>query len=73
MLAGASDPGGMNQLPDNETNIAIPTDLVTMERRNKSTNDYDIVLMTPRIADIVTDVQQEKDWYCNGGIKTVPS
>ena len=72
MLTGVSNPGGMNRLPDNETNIAIPTDLVTMERRNESTNDYNIVLMTPRIADIVTDVQQEKDWYFNGGIKTVP-
>jgi hypothetical protein len=43
-----------------------------MERRNKSTNDYNIVLMTPRITNIVADVQQEKDWYFNRGIKTVP-
>jgi hypothetical protein len=59
MLAGVSDLSGMNQLPDNETNIAVPTDLVTMERRNKSTNNYNIVLMTSRIADIVADVQMK--------------
>jgi hypothetical protein len=60
MLAGVSDPGGMNQL-DNETNMTIPTDLAIMERRNNSTKDYNIVLMTRRIANIVADVQQEKD------------
>jgi hypothetical protein len=65
MLAGVSNPNGMHQLPDNETNMTIPTGLVTMERRNGSTNNYNIVLVTPRIADIVADVQQEKDWYNN--------
>jgi hypothetical protein len=57
MLAGVSDPGGMHRLPDNETNMAMPTDLVTVERRNGSINDYNIVLMTPHIADVVADVQ----------------
>jgi hypothetical protein len=65
MLAGVSDPGGMHQLPDNETSMVMPTDLVIMERRNGSIDDYNIVLMTPRIADIVADVQQEKNWYYN--------
>jgi len=68
MLAGVSDPSGVHQLPDDGTNMTIPTDLVTMERRNWSINDYNITLMTPRIADIVADVQQEKDWHFNWGV-----
>jgi len=62
MLAGVSDPDGVH---DNETNMTIPTDLVTVERRNESTNDYDVIFMTRHIADIVADVQQEKGWPKN--------
>jgi len=31
-----------------------------MKRSNESTSDYNITYMTPRIADIVADVQREK-------------
>jgi hypothetical protein len=69
MLAGVFDP---DAVPDHETNMAIPTDLVTMKRRNESRNgDYDIVLMTPRIAKIVAQVQQEKHWHFNWGVLTM--
>jgi hypothetical protein len=68
MLAGVSIPDAMHQLPDNETNMTMPTNLVTMKRRNESTNDYKIVLMTRRIAEVVADVQQERGWYFNGEI-----
>jgi hypothetical protein len=66
MLAGVCDREGMYQLFDKETRIMIPMDLVTMERRKKSIdNDYNIALMTPRIAEIVADVQLERDWHCD--------
>ena len=67
MLAGVSSPNEMHQLPHDETNMTMPTDLVTMERRNGSINDYNIVLMTRRIADIVAEVQQEETgtFMCN--------
>jgi hypothetical protein len=32
-----------------------------MERRNGSTSDYDIKIMTHHIADVIVDVQQEKE------------
>jgi hypothetical protein len=57
-----------DEIPDNETNMTIPSDLVTMERRNGSTSEYNIILMTPRIANIVTDVQQEDDWRVKWGV-----
>jgi hypothetical protein len=56
--------GDSHELPDYETNMMIPSDLATMERRNGPT-DYSLILMTPRIADIVADVQQEEDWRFN--------
>jgi hypothetical protein len=69
MLAGVCDP---DAVPDHETNMAIPTDLVTMKRRNESINgDYDVVLMTPRIAKIVAQLQQEKHWHFNWGVLTM--
>jgi hypothetical protein len=73
MLAGVTYPVG-EQVFDDETNMAIPNDLVTMERRKESNNndygdygdndyeDYNVILMTPRIADIVADVQQGRTW-----------
>jgi hypothetical protein len=60
VLAGLPNSDESHQLPDDETNMTIPTDLVTMERRDGSTSEYDIVYMTSRIANIVVDVQQEK-------------
>jgi hypothetical protein len=63
MLAGVSDFRGGDELPDRKTNMAIPNDLATMERRRESlNNDYNIIFMTPRIADIVANVQQEGGW-----------
>jgi len=43
------------------TRLLISTDLVTMERRNGSTSRADVVFVTPRIANIVAEVQQEQD------------
>ena len=47
--------------PDDVANLTIPSALVTMERRREKTREYDIVFMTPRIAEIVADVQEEKE------------
>jgi hypothetical protein len=68
MLAGVTDPGVLHQLPDDETNMTMPSDLVTMKRRNESTRKSRLILMTQRIADIVTDVQEEADWKFNWGV-----
>jgi hypothetical protein len=61
MLNGVSNSSKLHQLFNNETNVTIPNDLATMERRNGSISNYDIIFMTPRIADIIVDVQQEED------------
>jgi len=45
-----------HQLPDKESSLTIPSDLVTMERLYETTSDYNISFMTPRIADIVYKV-----------------
>lgn len=68
MLSGVFNASELHQLPDDETNMTIPTDLVTMERRRNGTAKYNILLMTRRIADIVADVQQEEDWRFNWGV-----
>ena len=60
MSAHQSD--GSHQLSDNENSLTIPSDLVTMERHSGTTSRYKIMFMTPRIADVVADVQQEQDW-----------
>jgi len=65
MLAGVANSKELHQLPDDKTNMMIPTDLGTMKRSNESTSDYNIVFMTRRIGDIVADVQREKDWQEN--------
>jgi hypothetical protein len=68
MLSGVFSPVGFHQLPDDETNMTIPSNLVTLERRNGSTSDHNIIFMTPRIFEIVVDVQQEHDWRFNWGV-----
>jgi hypothetical protein len=60
MLSGTHDPSLIQQLPDDETNLTIPSDLVTLERRSGSTNRHEIVFMTQHIADIVVGVQEER-------------
>jgi hypothetical protein len=54
----------VHQLPDNESNLTIPSALVTMERRRKRTSQYDtghdIIFMTPRVAETVAEVQKEQ-------------
>jgi hypothetical protein len=60
ILSGVFNAREFHQLPDDDM-----TDLVTMERRNGSISQYNIILMTRRIADIVADVQQEDDWRFN--------
>jgi hypothetical protein len=68
MLSGVFNASEFHQLPDDETTMTIPSDLVTMERRNGSISEYNIILMTRRIADIVADVQREDDWRFNWGV-----
>jgi len=49
----------VHQLPDSETNLTIPSDLVTMERFHEETNEYNIIFATARIAKIIADVQEK--------------
>jgi hypothetical protein len=65
MLKGVSNPNGSQQLPVEETNMTIPTDLVTMVRRTGSISQHNIVFMTRRIAEIIADVQREDNWQQN--------
>ena len=66
MLDGTQDTNMVHQLPDNETSLMIPSDLVTMERRSGETSQYTITFMTPHIADIVADVQEERTGHVVG-------
>ena len=61
MLSGSQWPTTVHQTPDNESNLTIPSDLVTMERFNETTDEYSIEFATARIAMIVADVQAEED------------
>jgi len=65
MLSGGQDLNLIHQLPDSQTNLTIPSDLVLVERRRGTTDKYNIKFMTRRIADIVIDVQEEKNWAFN--------
>jgi hypothetical protein len=65
MLKSVSNPSKLHQLLKNETNMTIPTDLVTMVRRPGSISQHDIVFTTQRIAEIIADVQREHDWAQN--------
>ena len=65
MLSGSFNYTEVHQLPDDDTRLLISSDLVTMERRNGSTSRADVVFVTPRIANIVAEVQQEQDWLYN--------
>jgi hypothetical protein len=71
MLSGVFNASEFHQFPDDETNMTIPSDLVTMERRNGSVSHYNIVFMTRHIADIVADVQQEDDWRYYWGVLNI--
>lgn len=62
MLSGTRDPSLVQQLPDDETNLTIPSDLVTMERRTGTTSRHKVVFMTRHIADIVAGVLEEGNW-----------
>ena len=62
MLSGGQELDNVNQLSDSETNLAIPSNLVTMERHRGKTRQYDIIFMTARIAKIIVDVQEERNW-----------
>jgi hypothetical protein len=68
MLSGVFTAGEPIEFPDNETNMTIPSDLVTIERRDESTSHHDIIFMTRHIADIVLNVQLEQNWKFNWGV-----
>jgi len=69
MLSGGQELNMVNQLPDSETNLTIPSDLVTMERLDEETDEeideYTIMFATAHIAKIVADVQEEHSWKYN--------
>ena len=67
MLAGVANPKELHQLPDDETNMTIPSDLATMKRSNESTRYYNIIFMTPHIANIVADVSEKRTGHRIGG------
>jgi hypothetical protein len=46
MLSGVFNASELQELPDDETSMTIPSDLVTMERKNGSTENHNIILMT---------------------------
>lgn len=67
MLSGGPGPenNAADRLVDNETNLMIPSSLVNMERQDGETRQYNIKFMTVRIAEIVADVQGERNWNNN--------
>ena len=66
MLSGGPglEHNAVDRLVDNETNLMIPSSLVNMERQDGD-RQYNIKFMTVRIAEIVADVQGERNWNNN--------
>jgi len=64
MLSGDRPLSKVHQVADRKTGLALPSDLVTMERvHGDNTNSkYDIIIATERIATIVFDLQVQKSW-----------
>jgi len=71
MLSGGQEFNMVDHLSGSKTYLTIPSDLVTMERFDKRTDEYNVVFATPRIAEIVADVQEEKSWIHNFETSTV--
>ena len=65
MLSGSQGFDMVDELPDSETNLTIPSDLGTMERFYETTSQYNIMFATACIAKIVADVQEEGSWSRN--------
>jgi len=55
-------PNEAHQIRDTKTNSMIPSALVTMKRLDNATDQYNIEFATPRIAQIVADVQETHRW-----------
>jgi hypothetical protein len=62
MLSGGLGPNEAHQIRDPRTNLMIPSVLVTMKRLGEETDEYNIEFATPRIAQIVADVQETQRW-----------
>ena len=62
MLSGGVGPNAAHQLVDNESNLIIPSDLVTMERFGETTYECKIRFMTSHIAMIIAEVQEQNSW-----------
>ena len=62
MLSGGQGPNETHQIRDTRTNLMIPSALVTMKRLDNETDRYNIEFATPRIAQIVADVQETQRW-----------
>ena len=62
MLSGSQGPDKANQIRDTSTRLTIPSVLVTMKRFGTTTNWHSIEFATPRIAQIIADVQETGRW-----------
>src|SRR5947208_2017050 len=58
MLSDGQGPIEAYQIRDTRTNLTIPCDLVTMERFDEETDEYELQLATPRVAQLVADIQE---------------
>jgi len=62
MLSGSLGPDEAHQIRDTRTNLRIPSALVTMESLGEQIHRQNIKFMTPRIAQVVADVQETQRW-----------
>jgi len=61
----------MHQIRDTRTGLMIPSALVTMERRNKGNDKYELRFATLRIAQLVAKVQEKWQWTLNWEILNI--
>lgn len=62
MRSGGPGPNSaVDQIPDDESYMRIPSDLVTVERRSEMSNFSNIAFAIAHIAKIAADIQEEKE------------
>jgi len=62
MLSGGLGPNAAHQLVDSDSNLVIPSELVTVERVDGTTDRHKIMFTTARIAMRVAELQEEGSW-----------
>ena len=62
MLSGRQGLNEEHQIRDTRTGMTIPSALVTIARRNKSTDAYHVHFATMRISEVVVDIQETRRW-----------